>query len=347
MSTVGIGVVKSNDIDGDLVASVSGQTVRVTRFGGGTTLQPGPLGVTDLRLSNVRLPFAPGLTGNFAIRSFTASGAAIDELTTVAGITIDNGALSDGDVISTDRTAGALTSVTVNFINSNPIPTNGRIVVFFPAKYDLTNLGITATSTSVEGDLDVTRVGQRVTIQRQGTFEVLPLTPVDDLRLTGVRNPLISGAYVFRIETREVDSSLIDETGEFELQTPILPGVLRSATMIVDEPIVGTSAWQRTDTCRGGDDRRAQTSRHRGRLVDKVDTDPGEGRVGAGRAAARRAAARRAAARRAGNALEQQAAGCRKRDWCVNGARVQGTSAGTPNGDPRHTTRTRTSAVGS
>lgn len=69
--------VTSTDIDGTISMSIVDKVVTLTRSGGSVLV--GGSTVDDLKISNIRNPISPGVTGNFLVQTQTGAAVAIDE----------------------------------------------------------------------------------------------------------------------------------------------------------------------------------------------------------------------------------------------------------------------------
>ena len=152
-------------MDGTATVGVSGQTVTVTRTGG-TTLLATETG--SVVLGNITNPPGSGSTGTYTIRTTTAGDVTIDEDGAVTADTITVGALTSTDVEPASLAAAATGNVTVSFTTTNALTNSGKIVVIFPAGFDVSAVTFDSVGDSLDGTATVAVVGQTVTVTRTG-----------------------------------------------------------------------------------------------------------------------------------------------------------------------------------
>jgi hypothetical protein len=199
--------------NGTVSAAAVGQTLTLTR-GGGATATAGATAVT-IALGNLKNPGVSGTTGSFMVMTQTSSGTAIDG-GTAAGVIMTAGSLSGVSVVPASLAPSATGNVTVSFTTANPWPKTGKVVIVFPAGFNVS--GATAgTMTGADGTLSVAVAGQTVTFTRSGVTTVAGGSAVT-ISLGGVMNPSTSGATgTFTVTTQTPGSAAID--------TAVAPGV--------------------------------------------------------------------------------------------------------------------------
>ena len=234
-------------IDGTLSAApvlTDPQTLLITRLGDGADV----LGGTQLTftLSNVGNPPVTGSTENFEITTATTNGDPIDG-GNADGVTITAGALGSPGVTPASLAAGATGNVALGFTTANPVPVDGKILVTFPAGFDLTGLtSVAASIPGLDGTFAVSRVGQIVTITRNSDGLVTE-AGAQSITLSGIRNPRIAGdTGTFPISTTTGDDVLID-TGTLPLVT-ITPAILDASVSSTDLSMGGTGDFTATFT---------------------------------------------------------------------------------------------------
>ncbi|MDO8661655.1 MAG: Ig-like domain-containing protein, partial [Candidatus Omnitrophota bacterium] len=174
-------------IDGTLTASVAGQVVTVTRSAGTASA----VGVKSFILSNIKNPSSTGSTGAYSLKTTTAADLAIDETTAITADTITTGgSLTLTNVEPATRYAGVTENVTINFTTANPLPSDAKIVVTFPAGFTLSSGAATAVSSwNLTGTLSASVTGQVLTLTRSGaTLQDAASTAVSII-VTNIQNP--------------------------------------------------------------------------------------------------------------------------------------------------------------
>lgn len=117
----------------------------------------------------------------------------------------------------------AMNNATVEFTTQNLIPDDGKIVVTFPAGFDLTGVTTATSAGDIDGAIGVTVVGQSVVMTRSGGTAIATAAVIDDLVIADVVNPAVAGATgTFTFSTRASDDAIID--------TAIVAGVVIAAT---------------------------------------------------------------------------------------------------------------------
>ncbi|MCU1378773.1 MAG: hypothetical protein JWN29_1756, partial [Acidimicrobiales bacterium] len=175
-------------IAGTVATSVVGQVVTLTRTTG-ASVSAGT--VVTFSLTNVRNPTVTGITSTFSIVTRTSGGVLIDAASPAA-VTIAPGALTLTDVQPASMAVGAVGLVTVTMTLADPLPSDGRLRVTFPANFTFDVGGFTtATSTAavLDGTLTTQISGQIVTLVRAGGADV-PAGSTVSLTLSRIRNPV-------------------------------------------------------------------------------------------------------------------------------------------------------------
>src|SRR6266568_3609135 len=132
-----------------------------------------------------------GATVTYVLSFPTRRTAKIDQ-GTAPGVTITAGALSSVAVTPASLTAGATGNVTISFTNSNAWPANGKLVVTFPAGFDVS--AVTAGAiTGADGTATAAVAGQTVTVTRAGGATTTGGGTAVSITLGGTRNPQVSG----------------------------------------------------------------------------------------------------------------------------------------------------------
>ena len=131
------GTITIEGVDNRAVTAVtiSGQEVRV-QLGTAQDLAGDQL---EFRiLTGVTNPTVSGATAAFAVRvGTTAGGTEVDSDATAGTVAITAGGLSATNVEPASLVAGAAGNVTVTFTVANPVTNSEKIVVIFPAGFDV------------------------------------------------------------------------------------------------------------------------------------------------------------------------------------------------------------------
>jgi subtilase family serine protease len=180
----GASLLGSSGPNGTFSIAVSGQTVTLTRIGGGDPFG----GSASIALSGVRNPTASGTTGTFSFTTTTAGGAAIDT-GTAPGVTLTTGALTSPSVVPATLVASSITNVDVSFGTANPWPGDGMLLIDFPAGFDVSGASVVG-ETGPDGTFGIGIAGQTVTLTRSGgsTF-----SGSASITLGGIQNPSATG----------------------------------------------------------------------------------------------------------------------------------------------------------
>ncbi len=124
------------------------------------------------------------------------------------------GSLAGTAVSLASLSAGATSNNTISFTVANSLPANGKIQITYPAGFDISGVGAVATSAIIDGTFTVTldAPSRVVTITRNNDGTALaPATVVNDLVITGVKNPGSGGLTgTFAISTLDQTNALID-----------------------------------------------------------------------------------------------------------------------------------------
>ncbi len=200
--------------DGTESASISGQTVTITRSGDGTEVAAGT--AITIELTSVKNPTIPASTGTYAIVTKSSADATIDQDTTVATDTLTPGTLTDTDVEPESLLASDVGDGDVSFTLANPLPADGKIVLTFPDGFALSSDATTSIGddgTSFDGSASIAVSGQTVTIIRSGGTEVAADATVT-IELTSIKNPPVSGTTGnYAISTTDASDALINQDG--------------------------------------------------------------------------------------------------------------------------------------
>lgn len=212
-------------------------TVTVARTGGGTETAAGAKLVTFSAVTNPES--ASASPGAFSIATANSAGSELDS-GTAAAPAIFAGGLPDASIRLGSSATSATTDVTVGFDAEQSVPANGKIVITFPADFNVSAVGTTATfggAVPFDGTGSVSVSGQTVTVTRSGGSA--STAGAKTVVLSNVVNPatarLSSGS--FAISTTNGSGGVIDEGGA--TGPAIAPAALTSLSTTVAMPEVG------------------------------------------------------------------------------------------------------------
>lgn len=177
----------STNFDGTATLSVAGNDLVIARNGDGTD---SPSGAKRIVVTGVVNPPTAGPTASFPIATSTRAGDQIDT-GTAPGITITAGAITGGQVTPASLLTAATGNVGVAFTTADAIPANGRIVVTFPAGFNVAGASGATPGTGIDGTLAVTTSGQSVILTRSGGTDAA--AGGLDLTIAGITNPAYMG----------------------------------------------------------------------------------------------------------------------------------------------------------
>lgn len=260
VSGVGVDQVATGTFDdaATLTCNATGQVV--TCATDGNTLTTGTIILTGITSSYVA-------TANVAVFEVEALGVAADDIATENGVDIDLTNSTAGTLTTTNVQPNFLyaaypVTATVTFTNpgSVSIATNDKVVVTFPAGYNLTGVGATSGAcASFEGTITTTKVGQVVTLTRGGGGAADAPGDVT-CTISGVRNPSTpgsTGAYALAVTTN---------TGGTEVRYSAAPAA----------DIIGGTAGTQQSSISDDDGSGTSTTTTTTTTTDTTDTTTGE-----------------------------------------------------------------------
>jgi len=193
----------SASFDGGLTFVGLGHTVSISRLGNGSNVEAG----SQIRfaINNVKNPWNHGPTGTYTIRIYDNTGAIIGQDLSVNSDVIF-GSLSNISVVPESLLAGAVGDVHVAFTITNPLPSNGQIVVTFPEGFLLSavaDTGLGEDGANFDGHTSVTVEEQNVIIARSGGGSELDAGTEIRLELSNIQNPSVPGyTGAYAVKTR-------------------------------------------------------------------------------------------------------------------------------------------------
>ncbi|CAM9252504.1 unnamed protein product, partial [Discosporangium mesarthrocarpum] len=243
------------NIDGDLTATKSGQTVIVSRSGATEVSAGVPV---SLAFAAVRNPPYEGVGAGLAtIKTLESDGVtSIDEVSAdfhseylPSGSMFIPGAFMAAPVISLQSyAAGAMGEANLTFVTSNPIPAEGNIVVTFPANFSNVNITEAVPLAGLTGGLHtyMESDGYTVIISRNGATTPVPTGTKVSVSLTNVTNQVfegMSGAFPVVKTTLANTAVAIDEASmEFNSGTQAA-GVLFTPSGFPVRPMISLATY--------------------------------------------------------------------------------------------------------
>ena len=222
----------TSTLDGTFTASVSSQTLTITRSGG--TAQSGARTIT-IGNSKVQNPSSAGLTGTYTITTTTNTNVVIDSNSAVSGNTIvAAGSLTNASVVPASLVAGASSDVVVSFTATNNIPVNGNIKVTFPTGFDISDVKTADISSTLDGTFTASISGQILTITRSGGTSKKNAQTIT-ISNNKIKNPSTAGTTsTYTIATYTNSDVVIDMNSSVAGTTIISVGTLTAVTIVLN-----------------------------------------------------------------------------------------------------------------
>ncbi len=220
-------------MDGTFIASVLGPVVTIARSAGTAKTA----GAQTCKIYGVVNPQVSGSTGTYSIETMSSSNASIDKSTSVSADTITAGTLTSTNVEPATLSASASGIATASFTTVNPIPSNGKIKVTFPAGFDVSGASGGACST-IGGSIATAVSGQVVTLTRSGGSA--ESAAAETCTIGNIINPAAAGSTgVYAIETLTSGNVSIDINASVSADT-IASSALTSTNVQPASIIVGS-----------------------------------------------------------------------------------------------------------
>lgn len=159
-------------------------------------------------LTDVKNP-GPGLAGPTAIQTTTAAGVAIDTTDTLPNLTFINGILINATVIAYAR-ANAVGLVGFDFIPTDDLPKDGKILMNFPAGFDLKEVTVSDCNL---GEVTVTPSNQLLTISRTANpaAVIIPAGERIQCQFANIKHPAAGNTGNFLLRTANASGNTIDQ----------------------------------------------------------------------------------------------------------------------------------------
>jgi hypothetical protein len=188
-NVAGATFVSSTGTTGGFTASVSSQTVTLTRDNTGTATAPGAMTFT---LGAIKNPPISGTTGTFSLATRSNNNNDIDTSSPVPGVAITPGTLTTVSAAPASTTASASGDFTATFTLANPWPADGLLVIVFPTGFDASGATFSA-QTGLDGGFSVTPGTTTVTVTRNGAGTTTAANTAVSITLGTVVNPSSTG----------------------------------------------------------------------------------------------------------------------------------------------------------
>ena len=189
-------------ITGTVTLGVVGQVVTLSRD---TTSVGVPISTAvTCSINNIKNPVTTGATGAYTLALADSAGTAVSANAAPTSDTITTGLLSSTNVEPDTLVTSANTTQTATFTATNAVPSDGKIVVGFPAGFNLS--GVVAGSmvcSGLSGSLSSSFSGTTITAVRSGG-SATTAGAAFTCTMTGITNPASAGTggtYLIRTTT--------------------------------------------------------------------------------------------------------------------------------------------------
>ncbi|MFB3918433.1 MAG: hypothetical protein ACE14U_00005 [Candidatus Velamenicoccus archaeovorus] len=145
---------------------------------------------------------------------------------------IPGGTLTGTNVEPAGLVAGITGTVTVSFTTANPLSSDGKIKVTFPAGFSFSSGDATVVSSSsgIDGSFSVGVAGQAITVTRSGGSSSVP--GAKSITLTNIKNPDNAGSTgTYAIETQNASGVVFDSDNAVSADTITNGGTLSSTNV--------------------------------------------------------------------------------------------------------------------
>ncbi|MFZ5364652.1 MAG: peptidoglycan-binding protein [Patescibacteria group bacterium] len=222
-------------LTGTVSTSVSGQTVTLSRDASSAGQASGTVSCS---IDNIKNPTVSGSTGTYLITTADPTDTTISTASPTAD-TITAGALSSADVQPDTTLISAANTVSVNFNGTNPLPGDGKIVIVFPAGYDLTGVGTADMScTGLAGTLSASTAGNTLTAARSGGSATSG-GDAFSCAIANIINPTTAGsAGTYTLRTTNSVDAIIDENSSVAADTFGAAGTLTNTNVEPESTII-------------------------------------------------------------------------------------------------------------
>ena len=211
------------------VLSIShvGELLTISRNGTGAAISAGD--TFTILVTNVKGTPVAGPT-EYDIATATVDGDAIDGVDDFVGQPIVPGALTDVSVTLPNTIAGSAGTIHVDLTLTNPLPFDGKIMLFFSDGFETDADGVNSVALSpfdIPGFFVVSEPNPaEIEVARDALTPIIVSggSVIDDLSVSNVRIAPFEGSFNVTVQTRTVDDFIIDEI----VGVPLVP-ITRSA----------------------------------------------------------------------------------------------------------------------
>lgn len=224
-------------MDGTFVSGVSGQILTITRQNNGI----GQVGAAETcTVNGIINPVIAGASGTYTISTTDASDVVLDTDAAVASDNIVASFLTGTNVQPASLNTNTSNTVTVTFTTVNAIENNGKILVTFPAGFNVTNANSPACST-MDGSFAINVNSQEVSLTRSGGNPAAP--GAHSCTIGNIINPASAGTTgTYTIKTTSGSAQMHDIDASVPGDTMVGPAATLSGTNVQPASLVaGTS----------------------------------------------------------------------------------------------------------
>lgn len=144
------------------------------------------------------------------------------------------GTLTQTNVEPVSLVAGATGNVTVSFTTANVLPLDGKVVVIFPAGFNVASAA-GATCSTMDGGFATSVSGQSVTISRSGGTS--QSAAAETCLMSNIKNPVVSGPTgTYSLKTTSSADVVIDQDLAVPSDT-LAPGTLPFSKILLTNPV--------------------------------------------------------------------------------------------------------------
>jgi len=126
------------------------------------------------------------------------------------------GTLQNVLLVPQNDTVGVATTYLLSFRAPSGLPRNGKILIYFPAEFDISRVSVASNVTNLNGgfnvNIDLDNGDRVVILHRDNTGADLPINSTGTVKFSIVDNPITAGSYSFpRIATQDNNGNDLDE----------------------------------------------------------------------------------------------------------------------------------------
>lgn len=238
-----------SSMDGTFQTTVGGQTVRIIRQNDGTGQTAGTETCT---INGIVNPTTAGSTSTYTITTMDNVPAPLDQDLAVSADTITAATLTSTNVQPASTRISTVNTVTVTFTTVNSLEANGKIVVTFPAGFNVSGASA-GTCSTMDGTFATAVSTQTVTITRSGGSS--EPAGAQTCTLSGIRNPVTAGSGgTYDVYTTNSASAIHDRDSAVTADTFSTSSSSSTTTYVAPTYNVAVSAPVATAVYMPGDD---------------------------------------------------------------------------------------------